>query len=338
MDNRFNIKLNFNLPKTLFLEKYNIPSLKNSLNHFNEWFEKIFPIYSRQFSNTINKTKVQNYLKYEFRQHFISHLKKLLPTTIEFKKPTSLHERRNETFRHANHHILTCTDPKCSYLEPVTTKDKEKEDKEKELETENKSNKTQKTNPKPQLIHNSTKLIRNIFDASYNTYPKEIEAWNEPFLDATIFYIKGKHEATFTKQIPTTVLDELAAKAEEYTCSANSVRTNPKRQAFYFYQYLTIYQNTAAENHNIDKMDKQQAINFLTPKLIDTDFLARVITYFDCTRNESPNYSAITKFYKEKALPEAETILHEKFNIKFEIPTSIAESLFLEQEEQAPFQ
>jgi hypothetical protein len=85
-------------------------------------------------------------------------------------------------------------------------------------------------------------------------------------------------------------------------------------------------------------MDKQQAINFLTPKLIDTDFLARVITYFDCTRNESPNYSAITKFYKEKALPEAETILHEKFNIKFEIPTSITESLFLEQEEQAPFQ
>jgi hypothetical protein len=333
MDNRFNIKLNFNLPKTLFLEKYNIPSLKNSLNHFNEWFEKIFFIYSHQFSNTINKTKVSNYLKYKFRQHFITHLKKLLPTSVEFKKPTSLNERRNETFRHANYHILTCTDPKCSYLEPITTKDKKKKS-----DNEKKPNNTQKTNPKPQLVHNSTKLIRNIFDTSYDTYPKEIEAWNEPFLDASIFYIKGKHEATFTKQIPTTVLDELAAKAEEYTCSANSVRTNPKRQAFYFYQYLTIYQNTAAQNHNINKMDKQQAINFLTPKLINTNFLAHVITYFDCTHNESPNYSTITKFYKEKALPEAETILHEKFNIKFEIPTSIAESLFLEQEEQAPFQ
>ena len=36
MDNRFNIHLNFNIPKTLFLDKYNIPSLKNSLFHFNE--------------------------------------------------------------------------------------------------------------------------------------------------------------------------------------------------------------------------------------------------------------------------------------------------------------
>ena len=206
MDNRFNIKLHFNLSKTLFLEKYNIPSLQNSLNHFNEWFEKTFPIYSRQFSNTINKTKVSNYLKYEFRQHFISHLKKLLPTTIEFTKPTSLHERRNETFRHANYHILTCTDPQCSYLESTIAKDKEIE-----------SDENQKTSPKLQPRHNSSALIRHFFDTSYNTYSKEI-----------IFYIKEKHEVTFTKQIPTTVLDELAAKAEEYICSVNSVRTNPK--------------------------------------------------------------------------------------------------------------
>jgi hypothetical protein len=30
----FNIELSFNLPKALFLEKFNIPSLKNSLTHF----------------------------------------------------------------------------------------------------------------------------------------------------------------------------------------------------------------------------------------------------------------------------------------------------------------
>ena len=165
MDNRFNIKLHFNLPKTLFLEKYNIPSLQNSLNHFNEWFEKTFPIYSRQFFNTINKTKVSNYLKYEFRQHFISHLKKLLPTTIEFTKPTSLHERRNETFRHANYHILTCTDPQCSYLESTTTKSKE-------IEIDD----NQKTSPKLQPRHNSSALIQHFFDTSYNTYSKKIEA------------------------------------------------------------------------------------------------------------------------------------------------------------------
>jgi hypothetical protein len=85
-------------------------------------------------------------------------------------------------------------------------------------------------------------------------------------------------------------------------------------------------------------MDKQQAIDFLTTKLIDTDFLAWVITYFDCTRGNSPNYSEIVKFYKEKALPEAETIIFNKFNIKFEIPTSIEESLFLKEEKEGPFQ
>ena len=85
-------------------------------------------------------------------------------------------------------------------------------------------------------------------------------------------------------------------------------------------------------------MDKQQAIDFLTTKLIDTDFLARVITYFDCTRGNSSNYSEIVKFYKEKALPEAETIIFNKFNIKFEIPTSIEESLFLKEEKESPFQ
>jgi hypothetical protein len=117
--------------------------------------------------------------------------------------------------------------------------------------------------------------MKHTFEESYQIYPKkDNESWNEPYLDPSIFYIKGKHEATFEKQIPTTIFDELATKAEDYTCSANGVKTNPKRRGFYFYQYLTIYQNTAAQNHNIDKMDKQQAIDFLTTKLIDTDFLA----------------------------------------------------------------
>jgi len=92
MDNHFNIQLDFNIPKTLFMEKYNIPSLKNSLFHFNEWFERVFPLYSRQFTTTIDKTKVSNYLKYQFRQHFITHLKELLPTTHEFAEPNDLQE------------------------------------------------------------------------------------------------------------------------------------------------------------------------------------------------------------------------------------------------------
>jgi hypothetical protein len=85
-------------------------------------------------------------------------------------------------------------------------------------------------------------------------------------------------------------------------------------------------------------MNKQQAIDFLTSKLIDTDFLARVITYFDCFHGNSPTYTEISKFYKEKALPEAEAILREKFNVNFEIPVTIEESLFLKEETEVPFQ
>ncbi|CAG8833058.1 6846_t:CDS:1, partial [Cetraspora pellucida] len=48
------------------------------------------------------------------------------------------------------------------------------------------------------------------------------ESWNETYLDPSVFYIKGKYEATFQKQIPTIILDELATKAEDYTCSANA--------------------------------------------------------------------------------------------------------------------
>ena len=45
-DKKFNIQLLFNIPKSIFLEVYNIPSLKNSLKHFNEWFKNFFPIYN----------------------------------------------------------------------------------------------------------------------------------------------------------------------------------------------------------------------------------------------------------------------------------------------------
>ncbi|CAG8831750.1 21644_t:CDS:1, partial [Cetraspora pellucida] len=42
------------------------------------------------------------------------------------------------------------------------------------------------------------------------------ESWNEPYLDPSVFYIKGKYEAIFQKQISTNILDKLATKAEDY--------------------------------------------------------------------------------------------------------------------------
>ena len=84
-------------------------------------------------------------------------------------------------------------------------------------------------------------------------------------------------------------------------------------------------------------MNKQQAIDSLTSTLIDTDFLACVITYFDCTRGKSPTFAEISKFFKETAIPEAEQILYDKFKIIYRTLISIEESLFLT-ERETPFQ
>ena len=114
-----------------------------------------------------------------------------------------------------NFHILTCTNPNCPYLKPTETskgKEKAKED-------------TKQILPE----HNTSALTKFISDKSYNDYPKkDNELWQEPFLDHILFYVKEKHEASFQKQIPTTIFDELAEKAKEYTCSANAVKTNSK--------------------------------------------------------------------------------------------------------------
>ena len=123
-DLRFNVKLLFNLPKTLFLEKFNIPSLKNSFENLINWFEKIFPAYSRQFDNSIDKQKTFTYLKHQIRQHFILHLAKLLPDKYEIKKPNSQQERQIEATRFSNHHTLTCTNETCKYLKTTTITDK----------------------------------------------------------------------------------------------------------------------------------------------------------------------------------------------------------------------
>src|SRR6185295_10474810 len=76
------------MPKTLFLERFCISSLKNSLDHFNSWFETYFPPYSRQFTSNIDKEKVCIFLRIQFRQHFILQLSKHLPESIPSKNLT----------------------------------------------------------------------------------------------------------------------------------------------------------------------------------------------------------------------------------------------------------
>ena len=90
------------------------------------------------------------------------------------------------------------------------------------------------------------------------------------------------------------------------------------------------------QNYKINLLNKEEAIKTLTEQLIDTHFLARVITYYDTILNNTPTYKTITEFYKTTAIPKAERILKEKFNINFK-QVEILDSLFLETE-QTPFQ
>jgi hypothetical protein len=236
-------------------------------------------------------------LKYQIRQHFINHLKKLLPTSSTFKEPKSFIERRSECIRYTNFHILTCTSKDCQY-------------------TENNQ-------------HNSSQLFKIFLENSFKTFPKnEAELWKEPTINSSIFHIDEKYEASFSNPVPVKVLDELANEAERFVCKNNSVPTNSKRRNYYFYKYLNTYHQIAAQNHNIADFSKEKAMEAITNKPIDTHFLARIITYYDLVKDQTPTYPQITKFYKESSYPEAETYLAQKFNINFTEPILIEDSLF----------
>ena len=215
-------------------------------------------------------------------------------------EPNNYNDRKNQCIQHANFHILTCSLETCHFLE----------------------NKT----------HLFGNIFKTILKQSYISFPKkDNEIWKAPILDASIFHIDGKHEATFLNPIPTKILDTLANTAEEFTCKANSVPTNTKRRNYYFYQYLTLYHQLAAQNHNIYDFSKEKAIDFITNNIVDTNFLARIITYFDLIKNQNVNYSQIVNFYKETAYPEAEKILSNKFKLNFASPTDIDDSFFLKE-------
>ena len=172
-------------------------------------------------------------------------------------------------------------------------------------------------------------MLKDIFENSYKSFPKESINLDDLHIDESIFFIDGKYEATFFKPLPTKIIDQLADEAEKTYCESNSVETSKGYHNAFFYKYLSTYQQIAAQNLNIDNLTKNNAISYITEKLINTDYLARVITYFDLVKNQKPSFSQIVKFYKDQAYPEAKKLLSEKFNINFQIPESIEDSLFL---------
>ena len=62
-DDKFNIQLLSNLPAHLFNTQFSIPLLKNSSDHFNNWFKDFFSIYNHQFKTLLVQEEVENTLK-----------------------------------------------------------------------------------------------------------------------------------------------------------------------------------------------------------------------------------------------------------------------------------
>ena len=302
-DDKFNINLLFNLPQSLFLHKFSIPPLKNSEKNFDEWFKNFFPIYKRQFTS-IDKQETYDKLRYLIKKAFTFQLKQLLPSEYIPNKPSNSFERQLEYTRFLNYHMLTCTHKDCSYVQ------------------NGKHN-----------IPDLRQAIKQEFDKHFPIQENE----NLPIIsiDSSIFHTDNKYPATFLKPIPTKTLDKLADEAEQQICKKYSTTFSKSRRNFYFYQYLQIYQDIAAENHNISDLSKKQAIDLIAKDIVPTDYLARVITYFDLFYIQDDNtkytFSQISKHYLTSAFPEAEKILSLKFKIKFEVP-EIDDSLFIKED------
>ena len=124
-------------------------------------------------------------------------------------------------------------------------------------------------------------------------------------------------------------MNKLADQAKNFVCKQNKVKTNPKCCNYYFYCYLFLYYQTAAENYYIQSLFKEKTINLLTKNIINTKFFAQIITYFDVVKNQKSTYLQIVKYFNDTAYSAAEKFLAKKFNLDFQ-PVLILDSLFLQ--------
>jgi hypothetical protein len=292
-DEKFNINISLNIPKKQFLQTFRIPSLKNNLIDFDNWFKLFFEKYKRQFTQ-INEKKVYNFLKHQIATKLSDTCKQLLPQSFNITAISSLRERSLLCTKAALYHIHTCThntENLCSTL-PSDTE------------------------------HNYKNLATYFFHQSFDKFPvppntKTKEKWIHPDLDYSIFNLNNKYSATFKNPTPTDLFRKLASEAEAQFISANNTDTNPKRSNYYFYCYFKAYLQAAAENDGIKNCSQYQAIQKITSNLVDTHFLARVLTYFFILENNQILFSQIRHEYNTKLFPQAEEILFGKFQINF---------------------
>ena len=81
--------------------------------------------------------------------------------------------------------------------------------------------------------HDFSTLFKRYTDYSYELFPKkESKIWKEPFLKLDLFEHEQEHEATFSKPIPTQLLDQLANEAKQEACKLNNIKINIKYRNF----------------------------------------------------------------------------------------------------------
>ncbi|CAG8854120.1 12404_t:CDS:1, partial [Gigaspora margarita] len=88
------------------------------------------------------------------------------------------------------------------------------------------------------------------------------------------------------------------------------------------------YLTAAAKNDEIIQLSEQQAIQKLISTPINTYYLACAITYYYIIKQEKFIYSQILQYYKSTALPKAEKIIKNKFQINFTTSQILDTTLF----------
>ncbi|CAG8804508.1 17252_t:CDS:1, partial [Racocetra fulgida] len=121
---------------------------------------------------------------------------------------------------------------------------------------------------------------------------------------------------TFSKLTPITSLRKLATETEKQFLKINNLDNSNTSQAkfnYYFYSYFKSNLDNAATNNQIKNLYKQQTIDKITSKPINTNTLAHIITYFYILILNKPSMSTIRKAYTKQFYPEAKQILFAKF-------------------------
>jgi hypothetical protein len=312
-DQKFNINVSLNIPEKRFQEDFRIPALKTHKIDLDTWFKTFIQKYKRQFED-IDEQKVYNYINFNKATELSKACKRLLPKTFTISSINSFEQRQRICTKAALYHIHTCMhndkNP-CSTLEPDTE-------------------------------HNFKNIMNLFWKQSFNKFPapeKVFKSFIEPKLDESIFYDKDNaHYATFQKLTPINQFHKLAAEAEQYFTKKNDVPTSKPRQGYYFYEYFKLYQLAAANNDNITDLTQEQAIEQLTKNPIDTDYLARVLTYYYASKKTKFTIAELRKIYNTTFYPQAQKILNEKFKIKFSLLTHLEPSTLFKTTTSTPKQ